>query len=34
MIENRALRKMLGSEGKEVLRDWKRLDSEESRVRK
>ena len=34
VIENRALRKMLGSEGKEVLRDWKRLDSEESRVRK
>jgi len=28
-IENMKLREILGSKGKEVLRDWKRLDDEE-----
>jgi hypothetical protein len=31
VIENRVLREILGSKGKEVLRDWKRLDNEEIR---
>jgi hypothetical protein len=29
VIQNRVLREILGSKGKEVLRDWKRLDNEE-----
>lgn len=29
MIESRMLREILGSKGKEVVRDWKRLDNEE-----